>query len=96
MVYAFGVGLFIGLPIGCYLREKGYAHKIRQAYDIFNTKRDERKMDQFQSTNKQFYDNLKKGQVNNEDFERYIYGGTFNKRTSDERDRIEDDVRKQL
>ena len=28
MVYAFFAGLFIGLPIGCYLRERGYVNKF--------------------------------------------------------------------
>jgi hypothetical protein len=40
MVWAFAVGLFVGLPIGCYLRERGYAQKIIRAYDIMNPKGD--------------------------------------------------------
>jgi hypothetical protein len=74
MVWAFAAGLFVGLPIGCYLREKGYSRKAKQAYDIFNPNRD-KQMDKFRDTNKEFYDNLKKGEVQHEDFERYIYGG---------------------
>jgi hypothetical protein len=35
MVYAFFVGLFVGLPIGCYLREKGYTNKVMKAYEVF-------------------------------------------------------------
>jgi hypothetical protein len=35
MVYAFFTGLFIGLPVGCYLREAGYAKKFKNAYNIF-------------------------------------------------------------
>jgi hypothetical protein len=35
MVYAFFVGMFVGLPFGCYLREVGYAKKFRNAYEIF-------------------------------------------------------------
>jgi len=31
-MYAFGVGLFVGLPLGCYLREKGITNKLRKAY----------------------------------------------------------------
>ena len=35
MVYAFFVGLTIGLPLGCYMREAGYVHKIKSAYNVF-------------------------------------------------------------
>lgn len=38
MVYAFFGGMFVGLPIGCYLREKGYHSKAIKAYEIFNPK----------------------------------------------------------
>lgn len=31
-----------------------------------------------------------------EDFERYIYGGTFNKRTVDQQDKIEEEMRAKL
>jgi hypothetical protein len=39
---------------------------------------------------------LKKGTAATEDFERYIYGGTYNKRTTDQRDRVEEEVRSTL
>lgn len=84
MVYSFMFGLFIGLPIGCYLRETGYARKFNTAYNIFFPDKNEHKSDQFRNRSKEFFDNLKKGQVDNTDFERYIYGAQFNKRTSDE------------
>jgi hypothetical protein len=35
MVYAFFVGLFVGLPVGCYLREAGYQRKFKNAYQQF-------------------------------------------------------------
>lgn len=35
MVYAFFVGMALGLPLGCYLREVGYAQKLKNAYGIF-------------------------------------------------------------
>ena len=45
MVYAFGVGLLIGLPVGCYLREKGYTQKAMKAYEVFSGKAPEKKSD---------------------------------------------------
>ena len=45
MVYAFFVGMVVGLPVGCYIREKGYASKMHQAYNLFSPANDERKMD---------------------------------------------------
>ena len=47
-------------------------------------------MDNFRDTNAEFYRNLKKGDVDPKEFERYIYGGSFNKRNTDESDRVED------
>ena len=35
MVYAFFVGITLGLPLGCYLREVGIAGKIKNAYNVF-------------------------------------------------------------
>lgn len=96
MALAFGVGLVVGIPAGCYLRERGYTQKAVQAYELFSPKTNAKKSDQFQNTNKQFYDNIKKGQVNHEDFERYIYGGTYNKKTTDDRDKVEDEMRQKL
>lgn len=50
MVYAFFVGLFLGLPVGCYLREAGYQQKFRRAYQQFSPDSNEQKKDLF--TNK--------------------------------------------
>jgi hypothetical protein len=86
MVYAFFVGLFVGLPVGCYLRERGYTNKVMRAYEVFTPVTDVKKSDEFKSTNKQFYEDLKRGLVSNEDFERYIYGGNRNEKGKDERD----------
>jgi hypothetical protein len=36
------------------------------------------KSNQLKSKSEQFYNNLKKGQVEAKDFERYIYGGSYN------------------
>ena len=74
MVYAFMIGMFVGLPVGCYLREAGYARKFQNAYDIFFPDQKEVRSDKFRNRSKEFFDNLKKGQVDPKDFERYIYG----------------------
>lgn len=55
MVYAFCVGMFIGLPVGCYLREVGYAHKFQSAYSIFFPDTDIEKKDKFRNRSKEFF-----------------------------------------
>ena len=49
MVYAFFVGLTVGLPVGCYLREVGYAKKLKDAYYIFAAAPDTHTSDKFKS-----------------------------------------------
>ena len=49
MVYAFFVGLTIGLPLGCYLREVGYTRKIQSAYNIFVPQSLEKQADKYKS-----------------------------------------------
>ncbi len=83
MVYAFLVGMTVGLPLGCYLREAGYASKIQSAYNIFVPPQDTHTQDKLKSKSEQFYKNLKKGQVDPKEFERYVYGGSYAKRTTD-------------
>jgi hypothetical protein len=61
MVYAFLVGLTLGLPIGCYLREAGYAHKILNAYNIFVPPPATDTSDKYKNKSKEFYDNIRKG-----------------------------------
>lgn len=77
MVMAFAVGLFVGLPIGCVLREKGYARKMNQAYEIFFPVNDEKLSDKYKSKSTEFYNNLARGEADPRDFERYIYGGSY-------------------
>ena len=50
-------------------------------------------MDRFPNTQQEYYDDLKRGKVDNHDFERYIYGSQSKKRT-DEQDGIADKVRR--
>jgi hypothetical protein len=90
MVYAFMFGLFLGLPVGCYLREAGYANKFQTAYNLFFPNQHEVKMDRYRDKSKEFYDNLKKGNVAVEDFERYVYGGEKNRKVQDDRDKMDD------
>ena len=96
MVYAFFVGLTVGLPVGCYMREVGYAQKIKNAYNVFVPPPEADKSNQLKSKSGQFYNNLKKGQVEAKDFERYVYGGTHNLKTNDAADRAEKDVEKMM
>ena len=96
MVWAFCVGLVVGLPAGCYLREKGYAKRMRHAYhamlpDDKGLSTDN--LDKLLPNQKRekFYRDVEKGLVRPEDFERYIYGGTHDRKFyHDERDLQED------
>lgn len=83
-MYAFVTGMFIGLPIGCYLREVGVARKLRNAFEVFIPAPSADRMDKFRSKNDDFYKNLKKGQADVKDFERYIYGGNYNEMSKDD------------
>jgi hypothetical protein len=47
MVYAFFVGLTVGLPLGCYMREAGYANKLKSAYNVFVPPTDANKSEKF-------------------------------------------------
>ena len=54
-------------------------------------------MDEHADRNADFYDRLGKGEVQREDFERYIYGGSQNlQQHEDGRDRIEDQDKKAM
>ena len=55
MVYAFFAGLFVGLPVGCYLRERGYANKLNDAFRVFYPYTGAKHVDRFPDTNKEFY-----------------------------------------
>ena len=94
MVYAFFVGLTIGLPLGCYMREAGYAHKIKSAYNVFVPPPETDTAQKYKSKANEFYKNIRKGQAETTDFERYVYGGSHNLRTSDEADKAEKSVEK--
>ncbi|CDW81037.1 UNKNOWN [Stylonychia lemnae] len=83
MVYSFFVGMFVGLPIGCYLREVGYANKFKSAYKIFFPDQGIMKSDKLKNKSAQFFESLKRGEVEAKDFEKYVYGGQHNNRQSD-------------
>ena len=64
MVYAFMVGMFIGLPIGCYLREAGVSNKFKKAYGIINPnslEKSEKDKNLLKDPRAKFYENLKRG-----------------------------------
>ena len=63
-----------------------------RAYDILSPQNGINKDEVQRAKSHQFYDNLQKGQVQNTDFERYIYGGNYNEKISDDRDKIEDEI----
>ncbi len=92
MVYSFFVGLTIGLPVGCYLREVGYANKIKDAYHVLVPAPEADKSLQYKNKSEDFYKNLKRGNAEAKDFERYIYGGTHNLRSKDQADIAEKDI----
>ena len=50
-------------------------------------------MDNFRDTNKEYYEDLKRGKVDQHDFERYIFGAHQNK-NRDDRDKLDERVRK--
>lgn len=61
MVYAFFIGLSLGLPLGCYLREVGTAQKLQRAYNVFVPAPSANQADRFKSKSAEFYENIKKG-----------------------------------
>jgi len=83
MVSAFIVGLTFGLPLGCYMREVGYAKKLQDAYRVFVPAPSTHTSDELKNKNVNFYENIKKGQVDPKEFERYVYGGQYAKRNQD-------------
>merc|ERR1712228_689882 len=83
MVYLFVGGLFLGLPVGCWMREKNYHARFIKAYHVIVPPQEAPAIDKFRDTRKEFYEDLKKGKVENKDFERYVYGGFENKRKDD-------------
>ncbi|TNV72714.1 hypothetical protein FGO68_gene3592 [Halteria grandinella] len=96
MVYAFALGVTLGLPLGCYLRETGLARKLQSAYGLFVAPPDTHSSEKYKNKSEQFYKNIKKGQVDPTQFERYVYGGSYAQRTSDEVDKIESEVNQQM
>lgn len=96
MVWAFCVGLFVGLPVGCYLREVGYSRKAKDAWAVLFPDNGNVQMDRFRNNGVEFSEKLKKGEAQVQDFERYIYGGTKNLKNLDERDREEEKERQKI
>lgn len=72
------VGLFIGLPAGCYLREAGYHHRALRAYHVLVPKSEAPKSDGFRNSAEEYHENMMQGKADVKDFERYIYGDSYN------------------
>lgn len=87
MVILFVGGLALGLPAGCWLRERNYHLRFVKAYQQLVPPSDTPQTDAFRDTRAEFYEDLKKGKADPKDFERYIYGKHAQKqRYTDERD----------
>ena len=85
MVWTFCVGMVLGFPVGCYLRETGYTKKMRNAYHALNPNADEFPTDNLEKLmpnqkRDKFYKDLEKGLAKPSDFERYIYGGNYDRK----------------
>ena len=94
MVYSFAIGMFVGLPVGCWMREQGHHHRAMRAYRVMFPKEAAPISDSYQNTNEQYQKDLMAGRVEPKDFERYIYGKEYNKqRGTDERDLAETETR---
>ena len=53
-------------------------------------------MDKYKNKTDEFYKNIKKGQVDAKEFERYVYGGSYAQRNADENDKTESEIADQL
>merc|ERR1712086_356156 len=102
MVWAFVAGISIGLPVGCYFREQGYSKKMKSAWRELNPIEDEFKTDNIDpylgdKKRIQYRKDLQTGMAKPEDFERYIYGGTYDRKFfTDDTDRQIDEARARL
>eukprot|EP00353_Schmidingerella_taraikaensis_P010301 CAMPEP_0185582906 /NCGR_PEP_ID=MMETSP0434-20130131/21202_1 /TAXON_ID=626734 ORGANISM="Favella taraikaensis, Strain Fe Narragansett Bay" /NCGR_SAMPLE_ID=MMETSP0434 /ASSEMBLY_ACC=CAM_ASM_000379 /LENGTH=65 /DNA_ID=CAMNT_0028201863 /DNA_START=9 /DNA_END=206 /DNA_ORIENTATION=+ len=63
MVRFFAAGMFVGFPLGCYLREAGLHKRIQAAYKALNPGEDAPKMNQFRDTTQDFYRDLQAGRA---------------------------------
>ena len=88
MVYFFVAGVFVGLPVGCVLREKRYHHKFIEAYRVLVPKDQAAQLDKFRDTRQEYFQDLQKGMADEKDFERYVYGSSV-ALFKDDRDREE-------
>ena len=102
MVWAFVAGTLIGFPVGCYLREQGYTKRMRNAFHALQPDSDYLSTDNLEKLlphqrREKFYKDVEKGMARPEDFERYVYGGNYDRKFyTDSRDRIEDKARATL
>ena len=83
MVWAFVTGMVMGFPVGCYFREQGYSTKLKNALTALRP--DDTSTDNFEKVTgfkkrEKYFKDLKTGMAKPEDFERYIYGASANKK----------------
>ena len=51
-------GVFVGLPVGCMLRERNYHRRFIRAYQVLVPPPEEAQMDKFRDTRTEFYKDL--------------------------------------
>ena len=87
MVVIFGAGLLVGLPAGCWLRERNYHLRFVKAYNVLVPRDETPAMEAYRDTRAEYFENIQKGKADPKDFERYVYGKFGQKqRYTDERD----------
>ena len=74
MVYFFLAGVFVGLPMGCMLREKQYHKRFIEAYRVLVPRQQAAQSEKYRDTRTEYFNDLQKGMADAKDFERYVYG----------------------
>lgn len=69
---------------------------MQNAYNIFVPPPDAHQSDKYKNQSEKFFNNLKKGNVDPKEFERYVYGGNYADRNKDDDDRAEQKVNDQI
>ena len=89
MSKTFIVGALIGVPFGCYMREAGYSQRVNDAYvSLFPSKKEayihNKELIKGNQRNK-YFDDIKSGHATPEQFEGYVYGGSYKETNKDDK-----------
>lgn len=68
---SFFVGVAIGLPVGCYLREIGFGNRLNKAFREIVPRE---KKDELVNEAGMFYQSMRQGMANPDEADRYIWG----------------------